>query len=52
MKSQLQLYKCCILSDHINLALKVLMPKEINGVYVFKISDEDLVIVICFNTLL
>lgn len=52
MKSQLQLYKCCILSDYINLALEVLMPREINGFYNFKISDEGLVIVICFNTLL
>lgn len=44
MKSQLQLYKCCILSDYINLTLKVLRSREINGFYVFKISDEDLVI--------
>lgn len=28
------------------------MPREINVFYVFKISDEGLVIVICFNTLL
>lgn len=40
MKSQLQLYKCCILSDYRNLTLKVLMPREIS---VFRISVENLV---------